>query len=495
MATASSVEDHTLSEQDADVLIIGGGLAGLSCAVGLAGAGLRIVVLESSPTWGGRAGSGTDARTGDRIDLGPHVILTEYPNFLWLLKALGTESDIVWQRNKLITLVNARQATTIRSWPLPAPLHLFPGMLTERNLSLRDKLSNVSALWLGMRFQEQDVRYFDAIPASRLLRSLNVSQAFTDWFWRSAAMCLLNVPLERCSAGALMRLFAQIIGRADARFGFPAGALDELFVPGARRVIEANGGQLRESCPVISLTHADSACTGALLGQGERISARYCVAALPPAELQRILPDSWKRAPAFEPLDRFAPSPYISVHLWFDRKLTREQSWARTWTPEGLNYDFYDLSNIRSGWQERNSVIASNVIYSHRAEPLTDDEIVERTLRELGEFIPNATRCNPVHHRVQRIPMAIPCPIPGSETARPPTTSGFAGLLLAGDWTRTTLPSSMESAVRSGLLAAEQILKEIGVPRALAQLPRPPGGIAGLVQRLEQSRPPLPVPA
>jgi uncharacterized protein with NAD-binding domain and iron-sulfur cluster len=467
----------------------------LSCAVGLAGSGLRIVVLESSPTWGGRAGSGTDRRTGDRIDLGPHVILSEYPNFLWLLKALGTESEIVWQQDKLITLVNERRTTTMRAWPLPAPLHLFPDMLRERDLSMPDKLSNIRALYLGMRFQEQDVLRFDTIPASRLLRSLRVSRAATDWFWRSAAMCLLNVPLERCSAGALMRLFAQFIGRADGRFGFPARPLDELFVPGARRLIEDNGGQLRENCAAIALTHTDNACTGAHLSQGESISARYCVAALPPAELQRILPEPWKRAPSFEPLERFTPSPYISVHLWFDRKLTRERSWARTWTPEGLNYDFYDLSNIRGAWRGRNSVIASNVIYSHRAEGLSDDEIVERTLRELAEFIPNVTRCAPVHHCVQRIPMAIPCPLPGSETARPSTSSGFAGLLLAGDWTRTALPASMESATRSGLLAAEQILKEIGAPRELARLPRPPGGIAGLVQRFERKRCPLPVPA
>jgi 15-cis-phytoene desaturase len=477
-----------------DVLIMGGGLAGLSCAIGLLEAELRILIVESSPGWGGRAASCTDVRTGDRVDLGPHVILSEYPNFLGLLRRLGTEHAVVWQHEKLITLINKPHETTIRPWPLPAPLHLFPSMLKARDIRLRDKLSNARALWLGMQFRECDVARFDAMPGSDLLRSLRVSQAFTDWFWRSATMCLLNVPLERCSSGALMRLFAQFLGRADGRFGFPAWPLEELFVPAARRMIEAAGGELRENCAAVALTHSGDVCTGALLGEGRSISARFCVAAVPPAELQRILPEVWKRVPPFASLHRFAPSPYISVYLWFDRKLAREQSWTKTWTPEGLNYDFYDLSNIRVGWGERGSVIASNIIYSDRVSRLTDDEIVEHTLRELAEYIPDGAVCRPLHHRVHRIPMAIPCPSPGTEVARPSTVSGFPGLLLAGDWTHTTLPSSMESAVRSGLLAAEQILEELGRPRTLAQLPRRPGGLAGIVHRLQEKRPPLAVP-
>jgi squalene-associated FAD-dependent desaturase len=483
-----------LNRRDADVLIIGGGLAGLSCALGLLHAGLRIQLVEASPNWGGRARSCTDERTGDRIDIGPHVILTEYPNFRWLLRTLGTEGEIVWERDKVLTLVSERHVTTIRSRPLPAPLHLFPSMLKARDVSLRDKLSSARALWLGLRFQEQDVARFDAIPVSTLLRSLRVSPGFIDWFWRSATMCLLNVPLEKCSAGAALRLMAQFLGRADGRFGFAARPLEELFFPSSRRLIETAGGQLHENCAVTELMHSDGVCTGARLRSGEVISARFCVAAIPPADLLRILPEQWKGVPPFAGLQRFAPSPYVSLYLWFDRKLTRERVWTRTWTPEEFNFDFYDLSNIRAEWRERPSIIASNIIHSHCAERFTDEELVQQTLRELAAFVPDIGQCRLLNYRVHRIPMAIPCPAPGTEVARPASASGFAGLVLAGDWTRTALPASMESAVRSGLLAAEQILSEVGAPRALARMPRPPGGIARIIQSLERDRAPLDVP-
>jgi uncharacterized protein with NAD-binding domain and iron-sulfur cluster len=92
---------------DTDVLIIGGGLAGLACAVGLIGSGLRITLVEAAPVLGGRARSGLDERTGDRIDIGPHVILTEYRNFLSFLGMLGTADRVVWQTDKLVTLLSA----------------------------------------------------------------------------------------------------------------------------------------------------------------------------------------------------------------------------------------------------------------------------------------------------------------------------------------------------------------------------------------------------
>jgi 15-cis-phytoene desaturase len=122
-------------------------------------------------------------------------------------------------------------------------------------------------------------------------------------------------------------------------------------------------------------------------------------------------------------------SPYVSSYLWFDRKLTRERFWAQLGAETRLNTDFYDLSNIRRGWAARPSVIASNIIYSHRAHTLTNEEIVAATQREIATFLPEAARARVVHAVVNRIPMVIPCPLPGSESARPaPSVSR------AGDW-------------------------------------------------------------
>jgi 15-cis-phytoene desaturase len=126
-------------------------------------------------------------------------------------------------------------------------------------------------------------------------------------------------------------------------------------------------------------------------------------------------------------------------------------------------------------------VIASNIIYSHRANGLSDEEIIATTIDEIREAFPEVGRSSLRHALVNRISMAIPCATPGSEGNRPATQTPIQGLMLAGDWTDTALPASMESAVHSGFAAAEAVLQLHGAPRRLVLPKRSPEGIAGLV--------------
>lgn len=263
-----------------------------------------------------------------------------------------------------------------------------------------------------------------------------------------------------------------------------AASRSELFVPQATAAIEAAGGRVLCNTAVAALTSSDGAATGVVLADGTRLRARFCVAAVPPHDLARLLPEGAARYPVFAALGDYEPSPYVSTYLWFARKLGRERFWARVWSPDTLSYDSYDLSNIRFGWAERPSVIASNIIYSHRAAAMTDDEIVAATVRELAEFLPAAARTEVVHARVHRIPLAKPCPLPGIEQKRPDARTPIRRLYLAGDWARTGLPMSMESAVRAGYLAAEQVLADAGRPRRLALAVPPLEGLVGWVGRL-----------
>lgn len=147
------------------------------------------------------------------------------------------------------------------------------------------------------------------------------------------------------------------------------------------------------------------------------------------------------------------------------------------------------LTRNRQGWQGRPTVIASNIIYSHRAEGLLDDEIVRATVAELAEFAPEAARATLLHARVHRVPMAIPCPLVGFEGRRPPQRCAVPGLVLAGDWTRTRMPCTMEGAVKSGALAAEAVLERAGQPAALAIEARMYDDVAGMVRKAAARRP------
>lgn len=192
-----------------------------------------------------------------------------------------------------------------------------------------------------------------------------------------------------------------------------------------------------------------------LLANGTQLPARHFVSAVPPRDLAPLLPKSWKDRLSSTALGCFEPCPYISCYLWFDRKIMRERFISHLWSPTRLNYDFYDLSKIRRGWDSRPSILASNIIYSHRAQAMSDEEIIRATMREIVEFAPAATQAHILHSRVHRIPMAIPCPVPGTEVKRPPTRTSIPGLVLAGDWIQTQLPYCMESATRSGWLRSK----------------------------------------
>jgi hypothetical protein len=429
------------------VVIVGGGIAGLACGVALADAGLRVTVVERERELGGRARSWTDAATGDTIDLGPHVLHSEYRNMLAFLERLGTRELICWQPQKLITIAGG---VVLHHRRLPPPFSLLPDLVTQSGLSLRDLWSNNGPTWTAMKYGEEDVRELDRWNALDYLRAAGVTEPMIDWFWRFAALAVMNVPLERCSAAALMRVHAKLIGYRGIHFGFPAVGLNELFAPPAARII----GRVITGAEVVHLDRRT-----VTLASGEKIAADHVIDTRPPARLE--------------------PSPYVSCYLWFDRKLTRERFWAQRGELARLSTDFYDLSNIRRGWSDRPSVIASNIIYAHRAKDMSDGEIVAATQREIGAF---AGEGRLVHAVVNRIPMAIPCPLPGSEAARPAPTAS-----LAGDWTRTAEPCSMESAVRSGWLAAEEVLRLAGRPRKLALEARPTDGLAGLVRRARRA--------
>jgi len=465
---------------EADVIVVGAGLAGLSCGWALAQSGLRVTVCEASAVAGGRARSWNDPGTSDVVDIGPHILLNKYANMLELLRHMGTARHIHWQTDKLLTVLDKGRPIPISMGRGPAPLNFLvnaPRLLPS--VSPGEMLSNLSVAWRAMRMNEVDRLALDRIDARTYLSAQGVATSFINWFWASASMALLNVPPERCSAASLMRLFIQMMGHNDTCFGFPAVGLSELYVPGCTNAIEQAGGEVRLNCQARGLSPEADGSWLVHAGDGLTLRAPACVLTLPPAELADLVP-GW---PVAQSAAHFEPSPYVSCYLWFDRRLGSECFWARPWSPDEYNTDFYDLANIRGYPPGTGSVIATNIIWSHRVEGLTDDAIIAATRRELAEFEPAARQARLTAYAVHRIPMSIPCPHPGSESLRPATSLG-RGIFLAGDWTRTGLPSCMEGAVRSGWLAADALLEERGLPQRFA---RPVPAVHGLPALLQRS--------
>lgn len=359
----------------------------------------------------------------------------------------------------------------------------MPSVLKDPQYRQLDILSNVPLSLFALTLTEDDVQKLDLVNASAFIRSFGVTERFVRRFWSFTSMAIMNVPLELCSAGALLRFYRRFIGHSRFDVGFADGGLGDLFAPQAKSRIERAGGRILLGTNVRSIAGDRDRATGLELEDGRTIEARFTIAALPPSALRRAARPEWLERPVFRDLVQFHPSPYASTYLWFDKKLTKHQFWARTYDPNDLNCDFYDLSNINRGWESRPSLITTNCIFCERAAGMSDEQIVQGTVRELSEYLPEAARAKLVHWVVNRIPMAIHCPFPGTEQRRPTLRPGPKNLLLAGDWIRTRLPSSMESACMAGWQAAEAVLADLGRPASLAVPHKDIDGVAGLLYR------------
>eukprot|EP00933_Yihiella_yeosuensis_P081780 TRINITY_DN95467_c0_g1_i1.p1 TRINITY_DN95467_c0_g1~~TRINITY_DN95467_c0_g1_i1.p1 ORF type:complete len:537 (-),score=90.42 TRINITY_DN95467_c0_g1_i1:132-1685(-) len=461
-----------MADQEFDVVIVGAGVAGLASAVTLTKHGLKVAVVESRSIIGGRARSWVDGVTKDPVHIGPHVVVTEYPNFFKLLEELGTRDKIVWQPwRHFLTWVKGRQDFHIRTKALPAPASWGPASIADPFVTWADKHSTVPASVHCLSMSEAQIEALDDESGMEFLRRLGVTEDYIQHFWGFLSHAILNVPIEEVSASALVRFFRRLVGRSSMEMGFANCGLGELLFP-AKELLKKLGAVVLTNTEVTSFI-GEQDCQGVVLDTGVKMRARLgVISTLPPQTVLPLLPKTWiETHPAIRDLQLLKPCKYLSVYIWFDRKVSEgKQMWARTYgNKDDLNCEFYDFSEIYTGkdkdgkpWKERPSFIGSNIIDAERCGDMTDDQIVEGTMKELEERFPQVREAKVVHSVVNRVPMAIHRPVVGTEKVRPDQKTPVKGLYFGGCWTKTHFPSSMESAARGGYLAADKLLEANG---------------------------------
>jgi len=443
------------SETIRRVAIVGGGLAGLAAGCALADAGLQVTLFERRPYLGGRASSYEHPGTGEVVDNCQHLLLGCCTNLIHFYERLGVSSKIRWFDEMTFIEPGGRASRVAPSF-LPAPLHNATSFLRAHHLSLRDKLAIGRAFAAMIRPAQDDS---DENFRHWLQRHGQTERA-VERFWKPILTSALNEDLERMSVRHSIQVFRKsfLKSAAAGRIGLPSVPLSELY-SSASDYVRARGGQVLLRNAVTSLCpRADSVKISGSAGEQDFDIA---VLAVPFQTAASLLPQEPQAEPVKTNLEHFEPSPITGIHLWFDREITplphavlldRTIQWM-------FQKSKFQQDGLRDG---PGSYVELVVSASKTLVQKSREEILELAQRELAEFFPEVNGAKVLKAAVIKEIYATYAILPGLDRYRPGAKTVWARLFLAGDWTATEWPATMEGAVRSGYLAAEAITESAG---------------------------------
>lgn len=464
-----------MADATPDIIVLGAGFAGLACATALTEAGARVEVLEASAAPGGRAGSFREPSTGHLVDVGQHLLVGANRDALALLRRFGSHSRLAFQRSLSIEYVwPGGRRDRLSCPPLPAPLHLATGLLLFGAVPLRERLAAVAVgravrrlgrngyrtAWIGGTGAGDPAAPRPHETVREWLARLGQGPGMSSLLWEPLALAALNDAPERSAAALFARVLAETFsgGPSACGLGWARGPLRDLVEP-AGLWLAARGSRLSCSRPADRLLFDGERVRAVRLRDGSERRAERFVSALPARALLHPLAEAPAALrPLVETCRRFAPRnvPILSVYTWSERRILdgpfcclpegpfpwifeRQLQEPTHEHPGGAWMQTLILSGAR-GWMERQ-----------------DAAILASVRGQLERTFPGST-AHLRHARVVRQPAATFEPAPDLCAQRPGTLTPSPNLWLAGDWTDTGLPSTLEGAARSGHAAARAVL-------------------------------------
>ena len=467
-----------------NVVIVGGGLAGLAAAASLVDRGLRITLLESRPRLGGRASSFQDPVTGELVDNCQHVSMACCTNLGHFCRRVGIDA-MLRREPELVFLDREGRISRFRAGLGPAPFHLAGSFLTAHFLSAGEKLRLAGGL-------AQLACFRDELPGesfeSWLVRHGQGRRAI-KLFWETVLVSALNERTEQMDVGHARKVFLDgfLRNRKGFQLEIPLVPLGELYGTRLESWLHDHGVTVRLTTGVRTIEQdEDGSVCGVALRSGESLAADFVVLAVPFDRVRSLCPDVLReRFPALANLVSLRASPITGVHCWFDRPVC---PFDHVVTPGRLIHWVFNHTATQ-GRGAPASVAAPEPAPVERVVPharacqylqlvisasydfLALDKVAIRdaVLSELAEIWPAAKSASLLRWWVVTEHGATFAVRPGVDALRPPQHTPIDGLLLAGDWTDTGWPATMEGAVRSGYLVAQEVLKTLDQPTRLIQ--------------------------
>ena len=446
----------------AQVAIIGGGWAGCAAAVELARKGARVTLFESARTLGGRARA-VEVQ-GRLLDNGQHILLGAYGETLGLLERVGIDPATALLRLPLQMRYPpaAGEAAPVLDFVaprLPAPWHMIVALVRATGLARADKLA-LAQLFTGLRWMGW--RLDTDVSVSTLLERYGQTPALTRLLWHPLCLAALNTPPERASANVFMATLRDSLGarRAASDMLIPRLELSALFPQAAARYIEAHGGTVRSGAKAGALARLPDGAweVQANGGPGSKTAERFdaVVLATPPSAAAALLAPHADAGALAAQLDAFEYEPIATCYLQYDADIELPLPFCALADEPGagrFGQFAFDRGRLDAGQAGLLAVVTSA---AGAAAALDQDNLARLVAAQLADAFADPRLAAPLWSRVITEKRATFACTPG--LARPPNLTPLPGLVLAGDYTASDYPATLESAVRSGQAAARAIL-------------------------------------
>ncbi len=448
------------------VLIIGGGLAGLTAAKRLVDRGFQVRILEKRPIFGGKVSAWKDDE-GDWIESGTHCFFGAYDVLYDLMREIGTYHAVLWKEHQLTYTLDGGGSFTFGTWDLPSPLHLLPAIVRNGYFSFGEMAAFARSL-VPLALQKQKYAPTqDHLSFAQWAVQRRFGVRLMEKMFRPMALALKFIPPEEISAKIILDVTETFYRLPEAScMGFLKGSPQEYLHQPLVDYSAKRGALFQTGAAVDELLFDGRKIRGVQLRTGEILDADYYLSALPIHNLQKVMPQNLRRCDRFfSNLDRLEGVPVISVQIWYDREITPIDNVL--FSPDGLIPVFANLAQTTPEYRAlRGEPFAGKSRMEFCVAParellgLGNEEIVRMVDRCVRANFPKSSSGAAIlKSTVVRIPQSVYAPLPGMEQFRPTQVTPVSNLFLAGGFSQQLFYDSMGGAVMSANLAVDGIVR------------------------------------